>query len=134
MPTGPETTLAEKRLTESSRMVIKMINNNKTPTLWPYLVFYHVVYSNELVFGVAVFLHLSRFPARIFIIIMSKALENTSWPDIAISSTGQELIAKFFSLVDKPDPNPGKSLAEEVFTEDGVLIAGPNKSVGSDGM
>jgi hypothetical protein len=65
---------------------------------------------------------------------MSTALANTSWPDIAISSTGKDLIAKFFSLVDKPDPNSGKELAEEVFTENGVLAAGPNKFTGYEGV
>lgn len=65
---------------------------------------------------------------------MSTALGNTSWPDIAISSFGKDLIAKFFSLVDKADPNSGKDLAEEVFTKDGVLIAGRNKFTGYEGV
>lgn len=60
---------------------------------------------------------------------MRGALQNTSWPTLAIYSDAKELIAKFFELVDLPDPNSGKKLAEEVFTTDDALAAGPNKSL-----
>lgn len=74
------------------------------------------------------------FLSSFIALTMSTALGNTSWPDIAISSFGKDLIAKFFSLVDKADPNSGKDLAEEVFTKDGVLIAGRNKFTGYEGV
>ena len=64
---------------------------------------------------------------------MGKALQNTSWPSVAIPSDGKDLIGKFFSLVDLSDPNSGMSLAEEVFAEDGVFVAVSSKFVGSEG-
>ena len=64
---------------------------------------------------------------------MGNALQNTNWPSIAILSDGKDLIGKFFSLVDLPDPHSGRILAEEVFAEDGVFVAVSNKSFGSEG-
>lgn len=77
-----------------------------------------------LTFSVQSFLPISTFGA------VRGALQNASWPPLAIYSDAKELIAKFFELVDLPDPNSGKKLAEEVFTEDDALAAGPDKSTG----
>lgn len=65
---------------------------------------------------------------------MGKALQNTSWPSITISSDGKNLINKFFQLVDVPDKSSGRQLAEEVFTEDGVMVIATGKIIGSEGM
>lgn len=64
---------------------------------------------------------------------MDTALKNTSWPFIVISDDVKCLIAKFFAIVDLPDPNSGNKLAEEIFTEFGVMAAATGKSIGFEG-
>lgn len=64
---------------------------------------------------------------------MGKALQDTSWPAIPISSDGKNLIQRFFELVDNPDKNSGQQLAEEIFAEDGVMVAATGKAIGSEG-
>lgn len=64
---------------------------------------------------------------------MTKALSTTDWPSIDIPVEGQKLIGRFFELADQPEKNSGKRLAEEVFAEDGEMIAAGGRFVGSNG-
>jgi hypothetical protein len=65
---------------------------------------------------------------------MFPALKNTTWPSIIITDNVKELLGKFFTIVDLPDPESGKRLADEIFTEDGIMAAATGKSIGFEGM
>lgn len=64
---------------------------------------------------------------------MAKAMENAIWPATTVPDGGKELISRFFELIDLPDPASGRGLAEDIFTEKGVFIAGSNRWEGSEG-
>lgn len=66
---------------------------------------------------------------------MVNAFDSTIWPPTPISPEVKALLARFFDLIDAPDPEgSGKGLAEEVFTEDGTLITGNGVFRGKSGM
>ena len=64
---------------------------------------------------------------------MDTALKNTIWPSLAVSDNVKILIGKFFTIVDVPDPDSGRQLAEEIFAENGVMATATDKSIGSEG-
>jgi hypothetical protein len=65
---------------------------------------------------------------------MYPALKHTAWPSVVITDNVKELLGKFFTIVDLPDPEAGKRLADEIFTEDGIMAAATGKSIGFEGM
>jgi hypothetical protein len=60
-------------------------------------------------------------------------LKNTSWPSTAVSADARSLISQFFALVDENSKSAGTKLAEEIFTENGTMIAATGEFTGSTG-
>lgn len=46
----------------------------------------------------------------------------------------KELMADFFAIADKPDPEAGNLWAERVFAPEGRIIAGGNEIAGEEGQ
>jgi hypothetical protein len=66
---------------------------------------------------------------------MVNAFDSTIWPPTPVSPEVKALLARFFDLIDNPDPEgSGKGIADEVFTEDGTLITGNGTFQGRSGI
>lgn len=59
---------------------------------------------------------------------------STAWPGIPISDEIKVLIGRFFSAVDDPCDKAGDTLADEVFTPDGFMVAAAGTATGAAGM
>jgi hypothetical protein len=66
--------------------------------------------------------------------MMSSSITNTVWPVVPIPEYMKVLIENFFSAVDDPTEKAGDTLANEVFTPDGVMVSAAGTAVGSAGM
>lgn len=61
--------------------------------------------------------------------------ESTEWPTAAeVPQAIRDLIDRFYSLLDDDRPEVGATLADEIFTPDGVAYFGGQPSTGSAGM
>ncbi|KAH7131832.1 hypothetical protein B0J11DRAFT_612041 [Dendryphion nanum] len=56
---------------------------------------------------------------------MSYVTTDTVWPSLSLSIQTRYLIATFYEIADKKDDDAGDRIANEIFAENGVLVA-PN--------
>ncbi|KAL2678494.1 hypothetical protein Neosp_009240 [[Neocosmospora] mangrovei] len=64
---------------------------------------------------------------------MGYSIDSTEWPTgIEVSQVVKNLIERFYLLLDDSSPSSGDTLADEIFTSDGVAHFGPVPSRGSD--
>lgn len=64
---------------------------------------------------------------------MHYSIDNTAWMS-PIRPEFKKLMAEFFAIADKPDPEAGNLWAERVFTPEGRLVAGGQEIVGESGQ
>jgi len=79
-------------------------------------------------------LKLQMFPQAYFAtcITMVYTTQNTSWMT-ETSPQIKALLTEFYRIGDLPDPEAGNLWADHVFTQDGCLIVGENKTSGEEG-
>jgi hypothetical protein len=63
---------------------------------------------------------------------MAYITQNTTWMT-EISPQIKELLIEFYRIGDLPDPEAGNLWAERVFTQDGCLVVGENRTSGEEG-
>ncbi|KAJ3547718.1 hypothetical protein NM208_g1351 [Fusarium decemcellulare] len=64
---------------------------------------------------------------------MGYSIDSAEWPTgIHVPPTVKQLIEKFYLLLDNTEPNVGDTLADEIFSDDGVAYFGANPFRGSD--
>jgi hypothetical protein len=65
---------------------------------------------------------------------MIDATANTAWPAVSTPNDVKSLMECFFAAVDDPTDKAGNTLADEIFTPDGVMIAAAGTATESAGM
>jgi hypothetical protein len=64
---------------------------------------------------------------------MTYITQNTSWMT-DIPSQIKELLIEFYRIGDLPDPEAGNLWADRIFTSDGCLVVGENRTSGEEGL
>lgn len=72
--------------------------------------------------------------SKAFLLTMGYNTDSTEWPrGTDIPEPVKRLIDRFYNLLDDDRPAVGNSLADEIFTPDGVAYFGGQPSKGKDG-
>ena len=54
---------------------------------------------------------------------MGYVTANTEWPSVGVPAPVMGLVERYFLLMDHEDSSVGDSLADEIFTSDGEILA-----------